>query len=111
MEVGGRGAGGADVTAVKEYVRAGAGHSVPHPNDLRPPDVLAATMDYLIRKYVSINKPDAVGLDVGLPYKEMCAYKYIRAIILDPVNMDDGAQFLCITLKGYLQISGVNTML
>ena len=41
---------GSDVTAVKEYVRAGAGHTVPSPDDLRPPDVLAKTMEYLIRK-------------------------------------------------------------
>ena len=42
--------GHADVTAVKEYVRAGAGHLVPSPDDLRPPAVLAETMEYLIRK-------------------------------------------------------------
>lgn len=40
----------AKVVAVKEYVRAGAGHLVPHPDDLRPPAVLRKTMDYLIRK-------------------------------------------------------------
>ena len=42
--------GRADVMAVKEYVRAGAGHLVPSPDDLRPPAVLAKTMEYLIRK-------------------------------------------------------------
>lgn len=41
------------VFAVKEYVRAGAGHLVPDPSDLRPPDVLVKTMHYLISKYVN----------------------------------------------------------
>ena len=39
-----------EVTAVKEYVRAGAGHLLPHPDDLRPPEMLIKTMEYLIRK-------------------------------------------------------------
>ena len=33
---------------VKEYVRAGAGHLVPDPEDLRPPDVLRDALHYLI---------------------------------------------------------------
>jgi hypothetical protein len=43
-------AGGSEVMAVKEYVRAGAGHTLPHPDDLRPPEVLNKTMEYLIWK-------------------------------------------------------------
>ena len=39
-----------EVIAVKEYVRAGAGHTLPHPDDLRPPEVLNKTMEYLIWK-------------------------------------------------------------
>ena len=42
--------GGYEVIAVKEYVRAGAGHTLPHPDDLRPPEVLNKTMEYLIWK-------------------------------------------------------------
>ena len=34
--------------AVKEYVRAGAGHHVPTPDELRPPNILVETMEYLI---------------------------------------------------------------
>jgi SAC3 domain-containing protein 1 len=34
--------------AVKEYVRAGAGHHVPSPDDLRPLGTLVQTMDYLM---------------------------------------------------------------
>ena len=36
--------------AVKEYVRAGAGHHVPSPDDLRPPKTLVETMDYLMNR-------------------------------------------------------------
>ena len=36
--------------AVKEYVRAGAGHHVPGPDELRPPDILMETMDYLMNR-------------------------------------------------------------
>ncbi|KAL5463240.1 hypothetical protein EMCRGX_G032120 [Ephydatia muelleri] len=35
--------------AVKEYVRAGAGHEFPEANELRPPPVLVQTVDHLIR--------------------------------------------------------------
>ena len=36
--------------AVKEYVRAGAGHRVPSPDNLRPPKTLVETMDYLMNR-------------------------------------------------------------
>ncbi|CAI8048206.1 Retinol dehydrogenase 14 [Geodia barretti] len=36
--------------AVKEYVRAGAGHHVPSPDDLRPLGTLVQTMDYLMNR-------------------------------------------------------------
>jgi hypothetical protein len=39
--------------AVKEYVRAGAGHHVPSPHDLRPPGTLVQTMDYLMNRWLS----------------------------------------------------------
>ena len=34
---------------VKEYVRAGAGHEVPPPDQLRPAPLLMETMLYLVR--------------------------------------------------------------
>ena len=37
---------------VKEYVRAGAGHEVPRPSELRPPAVLMKTLSHLIDKYI-----------------------------------------------------------
>lgn len=39
--------------AVKEYVRAGAGHHVPTPDELRPPNALVKTMEYLMGRYAS----------------------------------------------------------
>ena len=36
--------------AVKEYVRAGAGHVTPRPDELRPPGVLLETTEYLMTK-------------------------------------------------------------
>lgn len=39
--------------AVKEYVRAGAGHHVPTPDELRPPNILVKTMEYLVGRYAS----------------------------------------------------------
>lgn len=37
-----------DVHVVKEYVRAGAGHLVPDPCDLRPPNILIRAIHYLL---------------------------------------------------------------
>ena len=56
------GRGVSEVIAVKEYVRAGAGHSLPHPDDLRPPDVLVKTMEYLIWMWVPIFNTYATGV-------------------------------------------------
>ena len=36
--------------AVKEYVRSGAGHCVPSPDELRPLKTLLETMDYLMNR-------------------------------------------------------------
>lgn len=49
------------VHVVKEYVRAGAGHLVPDPQDLRPPDVLVHTLHYLITEYVSLSSETSLG--------------------------------------------------
>lgn len=53
-----------EVHVVKEYVRAGAGRTVPHPYDLRPTHVLMETMLYLIRYvyYVSCKLCDRLLL-------------------------------------------------
>ncbi len=48
------------VHVVKEFVRAGAGHVLPDPQDLRPPDVLLDALHYLIAWYVNLALNDGV---------------------------------------------------
>lgn len=51
LEVDGSGQS-AGACVVKEYVRAGAGHLIPSPTDLRPARVLLDTMQYLVTRYM-----------------------------------------------------------
>ena len=54
--------------AVKEYVRAGAGHHVPSPYELRPPKILVETMDYLMNRFTGVGGSQLPSLVFWLWY-------------------------------------------